>query len=1243
MYIQEIIIDGFKSYAQKTVVSGFDPQFNAITGLNGTGKSNILDSICFVLGISNLSQVRVGNLQELVYKQGQAGVTKASVTIIFNNTDVNSSPVGYESHKQITVTRQVVIGGKNKYMINGHTVQQNQVQNMFHSVQLNVNNPHFLIMQGRITKVLNMKPPEILSMIEEAAGTRMFETKKQAAIKTIEKKQLKVDEITKCIEEEITPTLENLRTERQDYHAWQANNTEFERLERFCTAYEYQDAQRKSEDSEAEKARMKKNLEDLDIGQQESNAKANDCDSKIAEIEQLRGGEMENELHELRSIETELSKNVVKLDAHIKNQKESLEAEADGLKSMKSQVESAEAQIAEKTKSLHNCEAEIEVKEEECKAAETESANMRERYQNACAGVTDENNSELLSLPEQVGAWEKREREAQSQVQQCQQRCTHARKQLKELQKLSKQQSNNQSSSLNELEKVKNEIVQLESQLQKEVLKQQQSVGSNADNFDESSLRNLYSEMEVSAIQLRDRIDALTASLEARLAFEFRDPEKGFDRSRVKGLVARLVTVKDRKAATALEIAAGGKLYQVVVDTEQTGKLLLQKGGLRKRITILPLNKINARCTDPSKVKKAQTVAKSMGGTAQLALELVGYDAEIQKAMEYVFGSAIICDSPAVAKAIAFDKQIRNRTVTLDGDVYDPAGTLTGGSNNQIGVLLSKIDELASANRELNSKEVKMRELSSKLTMLEKSFAATKDIRTSIELKQHAVRICEEKMADSDYSQTMKEIAEIESEMTQMEAEISTAKDLQKRAKEELTKLKSAQLDSKKRREDAMKDMEKNVKASQKHASNVRAELLKLKGRRDALSTELKACTSELKAIGEQRAISEAAVTRLTTEIESESQQLETLRNEYELAKTATAAKAAELSQCSAEIKQLTKQKEKYLKDVQNASLEARKLKHKLDQWEKDSKQNSKLIATLLKQNPWIESEQKFFGQAGSDFDFGAKDIRECLARRKELKSEQERLSKKINKKVMGMIESAESEYVDLNRKRDVILNDKSKIEAVIEELDVKKAQALQSTWLKVNKDFGSIFSMLLPGTTAKLEPPENCSVMEGLEVKVAFNNVWKDSLTELSGGQRSLLALSLILSLLLFKPAPMYILDEVDAALDLSHTQNIGMMLRTHFSSSQFIVVSLKEGMFNNANVIFRTRFVDGISAVQRTVAGSRLKNSAATIAAATNSILNSQQGADKEEEKLAPKRKKGKVSKALDNAAAAAPAVEI
>jgi structural maintenance of chromosome 2 len=142
----------------------------------------------------------------------------------------------------------------------------------------------------------------------------------------------------------------------------------------------------------------------------------------------------------------------------------------------------------------------------------------------------------------------------------------------------------------------------------------------------------------------------------------------------------------------------------------------------------------------------------------------------------------------------------------------------------------------------------------------------------------------------------------------------------------------------------------------------------------------------------------------------------------------------------------------------------------------------------------------------------------------------------------------------------------------------------------------------LLPGNFAKLQPPEGQDLTQGLEVKVRLGSVWKQSLTELSGGQRfaflpvaefivahhktnrSLIALSLIMSLLQFKPAPMYILDEIDAALDLSHTQHIGQLFRTRFKGSQFIVVSLKEGLFTNANVLFRTRFRDGTSVVERT-----------------------------------------------------------
>ena len=224
-----------------------------------------------MLGISNLTQVRAQNLNELIYKQGQAGVTKASVTIVFDNSNPELSPHGYEQLSQITVTRQIAIGGRNKYMINGHSAQLQRVQNLFHSVQLNVNNPHFLIMQGRITKVLNMKPIEILGMIEEAAGTRMFETKKRKAIETIEKKETKIVEINRVMDEDISPRLEKLSAQRNQYLEYTTLQTEVETNGRVVQAYDFVQAEENANkmaesqsDDKEQKESLKQQLKDAE-------------------------------------------------------------------------------------------------------------------------------------------------------------------------------------------------------------------------------------------------------------------------------------------------------------------------------------------------------------------------------------------------------------------------------------------------------------------------------------------------------------------------------------------------------------------------------------------------------------------------------------------------------------------------------------------------------------------------------------------------------------------------------------------------------------------------------------------------------------------------------------------------------------------------------------------------------------------------------------------------------------------
>ena len=199
---------------------------------------------------------------------------------------------------------------------------------------------------------------------------------------------------------------------------------------------------------------------------------------------------------------------------------------------------------------------------------------------------------------------------------------------------------------------------------------------------------------------------------------------------------------------------------------------------------------------------------------------------------------------------------------------------------------------------------------------------------------------------------------------------------------------------------------------------------------------------------------------------------------------------------------------------------------------------------------------------------------------------ERDDLKKKFPTNVDELAQKNQEMYTELDRKRTTIKADKEKLEEMMSTFDRERNKDIKATVKEVSKSLGEIFSTLLKGVVARLHPicdAEQENAIVGLELKVAFNGVEKESLSELSGGQKSLLALSLILALLKYQPAPFYILDEIDSALDLSHTQNIGLMIKKYFKSSQFLIVSLKQGLFQNANVLFQVSFQENRSMVKR------------------------------------------------------------
>ncbi|KAK9762665.1 Structural maintenance of chromosomes protein 2 [Basidiobolus ranarum] len=1174
MRIEELIIEGFKSYATRTHITGWDPEFNAITGLNGSGKSNILDAICFVLGITNLTHVRASNLQDLLYKRGQAGITKASVTIVFNNEDREGSPIGYEQYKQITVTRQVLMGGKTKYIVNGHTAQQQVVANLFQSVQLNVNNPHFLIMQGKITKVLNMKPPEILAMIEEAAGTRMFEERKDKAFKTMSKKETKVVEITSILNEEIGPKLQKLREEKRAFLEFQKVEIEIDRLRRLVVAHDYMKNEEKVNRNAQDLDSKQQRLQDLEKSINILKREIKNIDVDIQRHSKRKHKEMSNggKFQELEEAVKEYSKQLVKTKTVCDLKAKSVAEETKSKDALLSNLEELEQALKEKKEDHEKKFAEYEELKKQNDSKTTEVKRSEELLQTLSTGVAAEEGHENGYM-EQLQEAKNVASQSSTEEEQTKLRISHMKKELKELQPKTAKAIKENKTAMKELESAKQQIEKLENQIEQ----------LNWDPDTESTLLKEKSEIQSNVDSLEEDVESMSSKLSG-LEFQFADPTPNFDRSQVKGLVAELINVDDEQkiASTALEICAGGRLYNVVVDTEVVGKQLLQKGKLRRRVTIIPLNKIAAFKASAQKIATAQKLAP---GKVDLALNLIGYDEEVTAAMQFVFGNTLICKDAKSAEKVTFDKNVRMKSVTYDGDVYDPSGTLQGGSKPSTGGILIKMNALKDAKMQLADLHKQLKAVNEKLQSLQKDGAKYKTLKQQLDLKVHAATLLEDQLNKSTHAQVLKRAQDLEKDIGDLDTTIVQCREKRKDALKRVKDLEIEMEEFKENKDSKLEDMRKKLAKAKKALSKSTQIVKNMQREVQTIQLEIEQTESEIENCKQQITVADQSIEEYVSKEKSLKNDLIDIKNALDHAQEKLDNEMQTMKNYDSEIRELETLSKDKSSEMADFQLELQKLSHELDRFDKERESAAKVVADLEKSHEWIVDQKQFFGKANTPYDFDSQDVKESHKKLKKLELEHDKLRKKINMKVMNTMDSVEKKEASLKHMLHTVRKDKRKIEETIKELDNYKKEALERTWKKVNVDFGDIFGELLQNSSAKLEPPENQTLMEGLEVKVCLGGVWKQSLTELSGGQRSLIALSLILALLQFKPAPMYILDEIDAALDLSHTQNIGQLFRSRFKGAQFIVVSLKEGMFNNANVLFRARFRDGISMVERHV----------------------------------------------------------
>ena len=805
-----------------------------------------------------MTTVRAQNLQDLIYKRGQAGVTKASVTIVFDNRDTSKSPIGFEEYVQISVTRQIVLGGTSKYLINGHRAQQQTVQNLFQSVQLNINNPNFLIMQGRITKVLNMKPVEILAMIEEAAGTRMFEDRRDKAFKTMAKKELKVQEITELLKDEIDPKLEKLRGEKRAFLDFQQTQSDLERLTRLVVAHDYVKGNSKLKqvavELDAKKNRVVELEESADRLKREIELLQEDIKKVKAdrEKEMRKGGKYQALEDEVKT----KSHEVVRLTTVLDLKKTSMKEEVERREKVAQNVKELEEQLKAKTEVYQRLQRQFDAANAELKKQSEEVEQKEELLQTLQTGVASREGQES-GYQGQLQDARNRASAASTEQEQAKLKISHLEKRIKEDEPRAKKAKEQNSGLLKDLEGLRAQAKKLESDLSKLGFEPGQEERMHEDE----------AELQRRIRQIREQSDSMKREV-ASIDFNYSDPSPGFDRTKVKGLVAQLFTLDKNhtRAGTALEICAGGRLYNVVVDTADTGTQLLQNGRLRKRVTIIPLNKIAAFRASAEKITAAQKLAP---GKVDLALSLIGYDDEISAAMEYVFGSTLVCEDADSAKRVTFDPAVRMKSVTLEGDVYDPSGTLSGGSSPQSSGILVTLQKLNELTKEIVTAEKALSELQATMTKEKKRLDSAKNIKQELDLKVHEIKLTEEQIGSNSSSSIIQALEEMRASVTLLKADIADAKVRHDEATKDIKRIERDMSEFNNNKDGKLAELQSSLDKLKKALSKNSASIKPLQQEMREAMMESEQCGADLATAQEQLQDAETALTTQQEELDS--------------------------------------------------------------------------------------------------------------------------------------------------------------------------------------------------------------------------------------------------------------------------------------------------------------------------------------------------------------------------------------
>ncbi|KAL6940196.1 hypothetical protein ACO0QE_004092 [Hanseniaspora vineae] len=1218
MYIKRIAIQGFKTYKNTTLVDNISPHHNVVIGSNGSGKSNFFAAIRFVLS-DDYNNLRREERVALIH-QGTGSVMSAYVEIVFDNSDkrmhvssASSFSLNSQYEQDEVVIRRTIGLKKDEYSVNGKSKTKQEIKSLLESAGFSTSNPYYIVPQGRITALTNAKDHERLNLLKDVTGANVFEKKLKDSLANMEETE------TKRLK--ISSELAELNFKLQDLNEEKDQLIQCQDLEKQKKVLEYTLYDRELSDVIVEIDKFQANYQE----------NVNESTEYVEELEK-RETLVREIMEKIQTLNKELAlKESTEVD-HLKEQKLEIDTEVAKLEITKEELQQQlaterltttkqlkllrhiDSRIKENVLQIAKTEPEYSnlVKKESTIKAEIEALSQRQRYLINKRGKyakfstqTDRDEwikAQMSELNDSLETLRKDEQTNNHEITALKEKLSELHKQLDDI-----QDSIDGPEISGRLSDAENNLLSLKSEYYEQIDQRKQHWRQ------EQTLKTVLDSVSTE-IELAER--KLTETMNRNLSNGLNAVKKiaknlNLGENKIFGTLGELIQFNE-KYKTCVEVIGGNALFHVVVDDENTATILMNELHKDKlgRVTFMPLNKLDLseQINYPSSEENCIPLIKKLH-----------FDSRFSSAVKLIFGRTIVVKELTTGVRLA--KQYKLTSITPDGDRVDQKGVLSGGFND-FNQKTTRLDSLKTLKQKRNEYAVTERHLAELKAILEQNDIGIDKINTKIkEYTTQKESISEtiesfknqkNQLRSSKYgSEEQLKLLEAKSGNLKNSIENFTSKidtleaDLHQPFNTELTDEENAELNS----------INKSLQEKDAELSLVDEQV-------NVLSLELEALKSENKSKLEPQYASLKESTATSAKISDLETELVKLEAQLSKAQSAGDEISKSLENLRNELNNMTAERANNEKLLEKANSQQRLLLKKIDEFQKDSEKAMMKKATLVARKDELQGRINELGFLPEEAftKFETVSTEKCV---QQLTKVTKRLSKftNVNKRAGESFTRFLEKKEDLeNKAKDLDLSKKS-IEDLIKTLKDQKVHAIETTFEKVSLYFTEMFEKLVPRGTGKLiihrreqatdvsqdtrslkkrkkasnaevgddtadleeDGTQTDNLYEGVSIAVSFNSKHDEQLhvEQLSGGQKTVCAIALILAIQKVDPAPFYLFDEVDAALDKQYRTSVAATIKELSVNAQFICTTFRTDMLQRADRFYRVKFENKLSTV--------------------------------------------------------------